>query len=68
MGLLEGKVAIVTGAGSGVGKEHSFLLASEGASVIINDLGDSADQTPSEIRDLGGIAVSHTGNFAEWNT
>lgn len=68
MGLLDGKVAIVTGAGSGVGKEHSILLASEGASVIVNDLGDSAEQTASEIRDLGGIAVSHNGNVAEWNT
>ena len=68
VGLLEGKVAIVTGAGSGVGKEHSLLLASEGACVVVNDLGDSAEQTVSEIRELGGTAVSHNGNVAEWST
>ena len=68
MGLLEGKVAIITGAGSGVGKEHSLLLASEGASVVVNDLGESAEQTVSEIIELGGTAVSHSGNVADWNT
>ncbi|MBC84949.1 MAG: short-chain dehydrogenase [Acidimicrobiaceae bacterium] len=68
VGLLEGKVAIITGAGSGVGKEHSLLLASEGASVVVNDLGESAEQTVSEIIELGGTAVSHSGNVADWNT
>ena len=39
MGRLEGKVAIVTGGGSGVGREHALLLASEGAKIVVNDLG-----------------------------
>ncbi len=43
MGLVDGKVAIVTGAGGGLGREHALLLASEGASVVVNDLGGTRD-------------------------
>ena len=42
MGMLDGKVAIVTGAGRGIGREEALLLASEGAKVIVNDVGASA--------------------------
>jgi len=45
MGLLEGKVAIVTGAGGGLGREHALALAREGAAVLVNDLGGSRDGT-----------------------
>ena len=45
MGRLEGKVAIVTGGGSGVGREHALLLASEGAKIVVNDLGNNAEST-----------------------
>ncbi len=68
MGQLEGKVAIVTGAGSGVGKEHSLLLAAEGASIVVNDLGENAEKTVQEITALGGNAISHIGNVSEWKT
>ena len=43
MGLLEGKVAIVTGAGGGLGRAHALLLAEHGACVVVNDLGGARD-------------------------
>ena len=43
MGLLDGKVALVTGAGGGLGETHALLLAQEGALVVVNDLGGSRD-------------------------
>jgi NAD(P)-dependent dehydrogenase (short-subunit alcohol dehydrogenase family) len=76
MGLLEGKVAIVTGAGRGIGREHALLLAREGAAVMVNDLGgdgrgEGADLTPAqevaeEIRAAGGAAEVNGANVADW--
>jgi NAD(P)-dependent dehydrogenase (short-subunit alcohol dehydrogenase family) len=70
----DGKVAIITGAGGGLGREHALLLASRGARVVINDLGGSvsgeggdegpAEKTAKEIRDLGGEAVPDTNSVA----
>ena len=68
MDRLHGKVAIVTGGGNGVGKEHALLLASEGAMVVVNDLGENAESTASEINNSGGKAISVQGNVAEWGT
>src|SRR2546430_12690834 len=68
-GLLEGKVAIVTGAGGGIGREHALLFAREGAKVVVNDLGsdrhgggkggEMADKVVAEIKAGGGDAVAN---------
>jgi NAD(P)-dependent dehydrogenase (short-subunit alcohol dehydrogenase family) len=70
----DGKVAIITGAGGGLGREHALLLASRGAQLVINDLGGSvsgeggdagpAHTAAKEIEDLGGIAVADTNSVA----
>jgi NAD(P)-dependent dehydrogenase (short-subunit alcohol dehydrogenase family) len=76
MGLLDGKVAIVTGAGRGIGREHALLLAKEGADVMVNDLGgdgrgEGADLTPAqevaaEVEALGRRAAVNGANVADW--
>jgi NAD(P)-dependent dehydrogenase (short-subunit alcohol dehydrogenase family) len=68
------RVAIVTGAGGGLGREHALLLASRGARVVVNDLGGATDgtgasagpaeQTVKEIEDLGGVAVADASSVA----
>lgn len=67
MGSLDGKVAIVTGAGQGVGRCHAELLAAEGASVVVNDINDSADEVVAAIEAAGGTAVAHRGSVARWS-
>jgi NAD(P)-dependent dehydrogenase (short-subunit alcohol dehydrogenase family) len=74
MGLLDGKVAIVTGAGGGLGREHALLLASEGAAIIVNDLGGDragggkgssmADKVVDEIKAAGGEAAANYDSVA----
>ena len=76
MASLDGKVAIVTGAGRGIGREHSLALASSGAKVVVNDIGGSSagegsDQTPAqqvadEIKAAGGEAVANYDNVADY--
>jgi multifunctional beta-oxidation protein len=56
---LDGKVAIVTGAGAGLGRCYALLLAKMGASVVVNDLGKSADDVVEEIKKFGGKAVAN---------
>ncbi|MEM9513537.1 MAG: SDR family oxidoreductase [Actinomycetota bacterium] len=75
-GQLDGRVAIITGAGRGLGREHALLFAREGARVVVNDLGGAGDgagrdATPAEtvvaeIRDLGGEAIANADNVADW--
>lgn len=76
MGTLDGRVAIVTGAGRGIGREHALLFAREGAKVVVNDLGGANDgtgtdagpaqQVVDEIVTAGGEAVADTGSVQSW--
>lgn len=67
MGALEDKVAIVTGAGQGVGRCHAEMLAAEGAAVVVNDLGERADEVAASIVAAGGRAVAHRGSVTDWS-
>ena len=76
MGHLDGRVVVVTGAGRGVGREHALLMAAEGASVVVNDLGGEQDGTGAstgpaqevvdEIVAAGGQAVANGDSVADW--
>jgi NAD(P)-dependent dehydrogenase (short-subunit alcohol dehydrogenase family) len=76
MGICDGRVAIVTGAGRGIGREHSLLLAAQGAKVVVNDLGGSRDgtgtdagpaqQVVDEIVAAGGQAVANTDDISDF--
>ena len=77
MGLLDGKVAVVTGAGRGIGRTEALLLAAEGAAVVVNDVGGSsggegsdtrpAQQVVDEITAAGGRAAANYDNCATWS-
>jgi NAD(P)-dependent dehydrogenase (short-subunit alcohol dehydrogenase family) len=74
--LCEGRVAIVTGAGRGIGREHAISLARHGAKVVVNDLGGNVDgtggdlspaeQVVEEIKAMGGEAVANGDSVASW--
>ena len=77
-GMLDGKVAAVTGAGGGIGREIAIAMASAGAKVIINDIGASlagegrsatpAEETKQLIEGAGGVAAISTDSVAEWGS
>ena len=67
MSSLLGKVAIVTGAGQGVGRCHAEYLAREGATVVVNDITDSANEAVAAIIAAGGKATAHIGSVADWD-
>jgi NAD(P)-dependent dehydrogenase (short-subunit alcohol dehydrogenase family) len=77
MGACDGRVAIVTGAGRGIGREEALLLAAEGGKVVVNDLGaevdgsggrhsEVAEEVAAEIRAQGGEAVANADDIADW--
>jgi NAD(P)-dependent dehydrogenase (short-subunit alcohol dehydrogenase family) len=76
MGALDGRVAIITGAGRGIGREHALLFAAEGAKVVVNDLGGAVDgsgddrspaeQVVDEIRSGGGEALANADDITDW--
>jgi NAD(P)-dependent dehydrogenase (short-subunit alcohol dehydrogenase family) len=67
MGSLDGRVAIVTGAGRGIGREHARLFAAEGAKVVVNDLDPApAKEVVAEIRAAGGEAVANSDDITTW--
>jgi NAD(P)-dependent dehydrogenase (short-subunit alcohol dehydrogenase family) len=77
MGALDGRVAIITGAGRGIGREHALLFAAEGAKVVVNDLGgglhgeseatSAAEQVVEEIKSFGGEAIANHDDVADWD-
>lgn len=77
MGICDGRVVIITGAGRGIGREHALEFARQGARVVVNDLGVSlsgedtgespAEQVVAEIRSMGGDAVAHGADIADFD-
>ncbi len=77
MGALDGRVAVITGAGRGIGRAHALLFAREGAKVVVNDLGGAEDgsgadtgpanEVAQEITAMGGEAIANTDNVAEFD-
>jgi NAD(P)-dependent dehydrogenase (short-subunit alcohol dehydrogenase family) len=77
-GMLQGKVAVVTGSGGGIGREIALMMAGQGAKIIINDVGASvsgegasatpAQQTKQLIEQRGGVAEISTDSVAEWGS
>src|SRR5437868_5843157 len=67
MGQLDGRVAIITGAGRGLGREHALLFAAEGAKVVVNDLDGSQSEVVDDIKSMGGDAIANSNDISDWD-
>jgi NAD(P)-dependent dehydrogenase (short-subunit alcohol dehydrogenase family) len=63
----DGKVAIVTGAGGGLGRQHALALGARGAKVVVNDLGEGADKVADEIKAAGGEALAIRSSVSDFD-
>jgi NAD(P)-dependent dehydrogenase (short-subunit alcohol dehydrogenase family) len=76
MGILDGRVAVITGAGNGIGRQHALHFAREGAQIVVNDLGGNTDGTGAdasaaqkvvdEITEAGGVAVANHDDVTDY--
>jgi NAD(P)-dependent dehydrogenase (short-subunit alcohol dehydrogenase family) len=77
VGICDGRIVVITGAGRGIGREHALEFASQGAKIVVNDLGAEVDGTGSsagpagevvdEIRGMGGEAVANGDDVSDWD-
>src|SRR3989440_11470472 len=76
-GICEGRVVVITGAGRGIGREHALAFASQGAKLVVNDLGAEVDgsggstgpagEVVDAIRGMGGEAVANGDDISSWD-
>lgn len=66
-GICAGRVAIITGAGQGLGRAHALEFARQGASLVLNDFGPAVEEVVAEITAGGGKAVASRGDVADWD-
>jgi NAD(P)-dependent dehydrogenase (short-subunit alcohol dehydrogenase family) len=68
VGLLDGKVAVITGAGNGIGRSEALALAAHGVAIVVNDLDQAADLVVAEIVAAGGRSVANYADVSSWQT